>query len=169
MAVSIETRCCNCRAIAARLDERGWCEQCVLDLDYEACLLVSVEELIAEWLCRGYPREHLLAAVEMSLADADGPIADGLLVRNPGGGWHPAPSALAFDERRPCVANRIGELRYAGAGMSLEALARRVEVDATELALWEAGALPPRDRAEAIADVFGVSPSWLLKSDKEVS
>jgi hypothetical protein len=125
MAVTIETRCCNCRAIAARLDERGWCEQCVLDLDYEACLLVSVEELIAEWLCRGYPREHLLAAVEMSLADADGPIADGLLVRNPGGGWHPAPSALAFDERRPCVANRIGELRYAGAGMSLEALARR--------------------------------------------
>ena len=52
-AVTIEARCCNCQASAARLDEKGWCEQCVLDLSHEAGLLANVEELIAEWLRRG--------------------------------------------------------------------------------------------------------------------
>jgi hypothetical protein len=44
----------------------------------------------------------------MRLADAGGPIAGGLLVREPvdtleRGDWRPAPSA--FDEPRACVAN----------------------------------------------------------------
>jgi hypothetical protein len=67
-----EPRCRNCETIAARVDQAGWCEQCVVDLGTEAGLLYNTEELILEWLQRGYQPEHLRSAVEMSLAQASG-------------------------------------------------------------------------------------------------
>jgi DNA-binding XRE family transcriptional regulator len=155
-----EPRCRNCQTSAARVDQAGWCEQCVVDLGNEAGLLYNVEELIREWLQRGYQPEHLRSAVEMSLAQASGTIPGSLLTReavdlpSQRGDWKVPQSA--FNRTGP-TRNRISELRHA-MGMSLEQVAHCIGVELATVALWEQDGLPAEEDMPAVfamCDLFG--------------
>ena len=53
MAYVIETRCCNCQTVAARVDENGWCEQCWLNLHSAYELFGDLEALV---VCKSWTR-----------------------------------------------------------------------------------------------------------------
>jgi len=162
-ANAIDEQCQRCAVFTARLDQSGWCEQCVIDLDSEAELLFGLEDIIAKWQNRGYPPEHLEQALRMGLRNAAGPLPGVPLRRRPvislaRGFW--STPASAFD-RVGVEPNQIRRLRRR-AGMSLERLAGGLGVSTQELGIWESGGVPQRDKAQAMAAWFGVSLDQLL-------
>ena len=57
------------------------------------------------------------------------------------------------------------------AGYTLEELGKRVGVGKSTVRKWETGMIENmgRDKIEKLADVFGVSPNYLIKEDEELS
>jgi DNA-binding transcriptional regulator YiaG len=166
--VAPSLRCRLCGAADRRLDQSDRCEQCVIDAEHVAgAVLDKLERFVADALAEGVTVEQLRGALEMSLADAAGPLAGSEWRREPvetseRAIWHLAPpSAFCLAEDEAPQPNMMRRLRCAG-GIGLEALAAKLRVSVGELALWEQGALMPDDRAQALAAVFGVSVAYLL-------
>jgi transcriptional regulator with XRE-family HTH domain len=137
-----------------------------------------LEELVKDWLDWGLTPSQLREALEMSLLDTEGPLTGTLLTRESGGtccgdercearsaGMWDGPTSL-FDDRDASGLSPISYWRHMER-LSLEAVANRLGVAVSELALWEHGALPPREHARALSAMFGVSLDFLLGLSKD--
>jgi DNA-binding XRE family transcriptional regulator len=161
-------RCSRCGAEDVRLDQKDWCEQCVINVGRVAILLdEQLEPLVAQWLDFGYDADQLIAAVRLSLRDAAGSVSGVPLERRVGGEW-PEPPSLFNEEEGP-VRGNLRSLRGAS-GLSMDEVARRADVPIATLALWERGeALPTESDAEAAArlcNMFGAHPVFAFGLDR---
>jgi hypothetical protein len=174
MSVAIESRCCNCQTIVARLDENGWCEQCWLNRNSVHQLFHDLEALVAQALETGVlTPAQLQEAVRMSFENVDGPLAGTGFRREPvdapneRGIWHVPPSAFDSDSRG--CRNRIALLRHV-ARLSLEAVAEKIGVPMDVVALWEQDVLPADEHAAAAASMcalFCASPAFVFGLERE--
>jgi hypothetical protein len=162
----IEMRCSRCGQARTLLDEHDRCEQCVMGLTHiVAQTLEDLENIVATWRDRGLTGAQLHEVVAMMLTDRAGTAASSPFRRDPvdtseGAIWFlEPPSLFDDDDARP---NRIGRLRQAS-GVSREALAERLDVPVTDLALWEAGTVPPDDALVRLAGWFGVREAFLVE------
>ena len=171
MAEMTVVRCIRCGEDVALLDEHGRCEQCHIDAMQTVCgPLTDLEELVRDWLDRGLTPSQLQEAMEMSLADREGPLSGTLLTRESVGGtcergiWDWPPSL--FDDKDRSELSKIGQCRRES-GLTLEGLANGLGVAMSELALWEQGAIvPPREHAVTLADYFGMALDYMLGCDR---
>jgi DNA-directed RNA polymerase subunit RPC12/RpoP len=170
MAETTVVRCIRCGEDVALLDENGRCEQCLIDAMQKVCgPLTRLEELVKDWLDDGLTPSQLQEALEMCLLDTEGPLTGTPLTRESVGTcergmWHGPPSL--FDDKDASRLSPISYWRHMER-LSLEVVASRLGVAVSELALWEHGALPPREHAWALSDMFGVSLDFLLGVSKD--
>jgi hypothetical protein len=176
MGVAIESRCCNCQTIVARLDENGWCEQCWLGLRPAYQLFHDLEALVKQALDADLlTSTQLQEALRMSFENVDGPLAGTGFRRAPveapneRGIWH-IPSS-AFDAAPRGRRNRVALLRHM-ARLSLEAVAEKIGVPVEEVALWEQDVLPADEQAAAAASMcalFCASPAFVFGLEGEAA
>jgi hypothetical protein len=138
--------CRECGNAVLRVDEHGSCEDCFIKLDQVVPRLWRMEEAVQEWRASDLPADLFMAAVEMSVTDAEGPLPNtrfsrGLVETSEGALWSVPESAFDPMDAGPDP-NGIRSFRRAY-GLSLEALAEKLSVPIAELALWERGAIPP--------------------------
>jgi hypothetical protein len=171
MSVAIESRCCNCQNIAARLDEDGWCEQCWLNQCRAYQLFHDLEALVEQALNTGVlTSAQLQEAVRMSFENVDGTLAGTGFWReavdtSERGIWNLPSSAFDSDPRGR--RNRIALLRHMQR-LSLEAVAEKIGVPVEEVALWEQDVLPTDECAAAAASMcvlFRASPAFVFGLD----
>lgn len=168
----MDSRCEICGRQVDCLDEESRCEQCVLRAEQLATELFStLEEVVRAGLECGLNEDQLREALELSLADVEGQVPDLSISRQPAGPgrpgtWFVAPYSAWLDYTPEFEPNRIRRLRRMRA-LSAEAVARRLGVTVSELALWEHSPEVPKDIAQELAGVFGVSVPHLMKTDMD--
>jgi DNA-binding XRE family transcriptional regulator len=165
-----DARCCNCEIPAARLDERGWCEQCWIERGASHQLFHDLEELVKQSLDTGVlTPAQLQEALRMSLANVDGPLPGTGFRRESveteeRGVWEVPSSAFDHEAGVQRRRNRIALLRTM-TRLSLEAVAEKIGVAVEEVALWEQDVLPAEEHAAAAASMcalFEVSPEFVF-------
>jgi hypothetical protein len=143
--------CGECGNAVLRVDEHGCCEDCYIKLEQVVSKLWRMEEVVQEWRASDLPADLFMAAVEMSVTDAEGPLPNTrfsreLVETSEGAIWSVPESAFdpmdAGPWERGADPNGIRSFRRAY-GLSLEVLAEKLSVPIAELALWEGGAIPP--------------------------
>ena len=172
MFIGAPSRCELCGDDAARLDEHDRCEQCVLRAERIAEeLLAELENLVRTGIDAGLSEDQLREAFELTLGDEEGELAELSIARRPRpesrrAAWSVTPFSAWLDYEPEFEPNRIRRLRRMRA-LSAEALAGRLGVTVSELALWEHTTEVPNDVAEELAGVFGVSVPHLMKTDMD--
>lgn len=172
MSIGAPSRCELCGDEIARLDEHDRCEGCVLRAERIAeDLLADLESLVRGGLAAGLTPEQLLDAFQLALSDEEGELPGLSITRHPlrtsaGAAWSVTPFSAWLDQNPQFEPNRIRRLRRMRA-LSAEALADRLGVTVSELALWEHTPEVPEDIAEELAEIFGVSVPHLMKTDTD--
>ena len=170
MLIRAQAHCELCGQDVARVDEDDRCEQCVLRAQGLAAeLFACLEDLVRLGLDGGLAEEQLRAAFELSLADEEGELSELSVARHADGErgiWSVSPHSAWLDYSSECLPNRIRRLRRAR-GMSAEALATRLGVTVSELALWEHTTEVPKDVVEELAEIFNVSVPHLMKTEMD--
>ena len=172
MSIGAVSRCELCGDAAALLDEHDRCERCVLRAERIAEeLLAELENLVHSGLEAGLSEAQLREAFELTLADEEGALSELSVTRHGHrasrhAGWSVDPYSAWLDYEPDFLPNRIRRLRRTRA-MSAEALADRLGVAVSELALWEHSTEVPADVAQELAGVFGVSVPHLMKTDMD--
>ena len=172
MFIGAASRCELCGDQAARLDEHDRCEQCVLRAERIAEeLLGELENLVRAGLEAGLSEEQLREAFELTLSDRDGELSELSITRHARttgrvAAWSVDPYSAWLEHEPDFLPNRIRRLRRMRT-LSVEALADRLGVTVSELALWEHSDEVPADVAEELASVFGVSVPHLMKTDMD--
>lgn len=76
------------------------------------------------------------------------------------------PSHTRITDKRLAIGRRIAAARR-NSGLSQAALATKLGLSAGAITQWETGrAVPEPDKFQALADVLGVEPGWLLTGDE---
>lgn len=172
MFIGAPSRCELCGDSVARLDEHDRCEQCVLRAERIAEeLLAELENLVRAGLEAGLSEEQLREAFELTLGDEEGELSELSVSRHArrgirGAAWAVDPNSAWLDYGPDFLPNRIRRLRRMRA-LSAEALAERLGVTVSELALWEHTTEVPTDKVQELAGVFGVSVPHLMKTDMD--
>jgi hypothetical protein len=158
--------CGLCGSTGSLLDEKHRCERCVLDADTQADRLSAFEDACRAAIDTGISEQQLAAALAMRRSGRYGRLggAESVVRVDEGEGyayWQVEASAF-LDDDDPAASTPLRRLRRHDGGWTVDELAAELQVTPTVLAMWEAGALIPVEPATALAELFGVSESYLM-------